>query len=678
VRADIQGLRAIAVLLVLGFHLWPQQLTGGYVGVDVFLVISGFLITSHLLRAPPRSLRDVGDFWARRLRRLLPASLLVIVVTVIAGCLVLPVTRLADLGRDAGAATLYFVNWVLAASSVDYLGAESDPSPLQHYWSLSVEEQFYFLWPLLIAATLWVLARTKTRGRWSLVTVLVLFAGASLATSIIWTGVAPASAYFVTPTRLWELAAGGVLAAVIAARAAPTLVSPPVRAVAAWLGLGLIAVSAFLFTGETPFPGVAALLPIVGTLLVISARSDGGFSPTRVLALRPIQHLGDVSYSLYLWHWPLIVLLPFVIGGTLTIAWKLGIIVVAILLATATKLYIEDPVRRARWLSARLVRTYGLAAAGMAVAVAVAFIPIVQVTTIAAASQEQLEEAEEANVDCFGAAALGTDGCELRGTGIVPAPAVAIDDKSDAYLDECFAFPPFDDVATCSYGDPDAKYSIALVGNSHAGQWLPAMQEYVRTHDARVTTFLGSRCRPSSALIVFDTAAISQGCREWGERVVEATTDGQYDLVVLTVASNGELVGVPQSDFYEASVGGFVQPIEAWDEARQPVLLIRDTPIPGFKVPDCVAVNPAAVATCDGPRAEWLTPDPLVTAAEQVDGDHLTVADFSDRFCDAETCYSVLGGVLVYFDALHVSATFSATLAPFLSEEIDALLPGSP
>ena len=220
-RTDIQALRAVAVSLVFAYHLWTDHLTGGFIGVDVFFVISGFLISSHLLRMPPRSVPDLITFWARRVKRLLPASLLVLAVTFVASRLVAPETQWATTAKQAGAAALYVVNWLLAADSVDYLAAESAPAPVQHFWSLSVEEQFYFVWPLLIGLLAWWATR---RGRTRTVVIgLGVVVAASLATSVCQTATAPAEAYFVTPTRAWEFALGGVAACLLTA---PTPTTP--------------------------------------------------------------------------------------------------------------------------------------------------------------------------------------------------------------------------------------------------------------------------------------------------------------------------------------------------------------------------------------------------------------------------------------------------------------------
>ncbi|MCU1412359.1 MAG: hypothetical protein JWR04_3066 [Rhodoglobus sp.] len=661
VRTDIQGLRAIAVLLVLGFHLWPEYLGGGFVGVDVFFVISGFLITGHLVRNPPRGPADVASFWSRRLRRLLPASLIVIAVTVVAGALLFPVTRLAPLVADALASTFYVENWRLALSSVDYLAERTAASPLQHYWSLGVEEQFYLLWPVLIG--LLVLRRGRLVA--GIATVLAL----SLAASVVWTWTQPAVAYFVTPTRLWELAAGGLLAVLL-----PSLprLGAGVRAGAAWAGILLIAVSALVFTQSTPFPGVAALLPVVGTLLVLAADSrTGRLSPDVLLRLRPVQFVGDTSYAIYLWHFPLIVFATFQFGGGLTAVQKAVILAVSLGLAWLTRVLVEDPVRRSAWLR-RPVRTFGLAAAATLLAAALTLVPTTHIGALDAQAVTVRAEVVAANDGCLGAAALATTGCAVTtGTGTIPSPERALDDFSIAYADGCLAPSPFREVVTCEYGDREhPAYRVALVGNSHAAQWLPALQALAGDRSLSITTYLAVGCMPTSSSLVLDTPEATANCLEWGRQVVDQTATGGYDLIVASSASLFDVTGVEGDAAYPAKTDGYSSVLGAW--AGSKVLVIRDTPFPGFDIPECVAAKGAA--ECGGDRSAWVTPDPLADAAAALPRPGLSTVDLDDLFCSATTCYPVIGGVLVYVDYSHFGATFGASLAPYLAPALDAAL----
>ncbi|MES2170923.1 MAG: acyltransferase, partial [Actinomycetota bacterium] len=344
-RPDIQTLRAIAVLAVLAYHLFPAQISGGFVGVDVFFAISGYLIIGHLLRGlQSRGRVGLADFWARRARRLLPASLLVLVASGVATVLLVPQVLWSEWFKELTASAAYVQNWLLSINAVDYLGADSGPSPSQHYWSLSVEEQLYIIWPLVLVIIVALAGRTRTRAiNLTIGVVLVAATVASFIYSVWDVAVDPAAAYFVTPARAWEFGAGGLLAyfAWLPGRGRLHL-----RTAAVWLGLAMILLSVLLYTAKTPFPGATALVPVIGTLLVIWADQPGTrWSPRVVLSIRPVIWIGDISYSLYLWHWPLIILIPAATGRDLSTLERFGIVLVSIVLAWFTKRFVEDPVR---------------------------------------------------------------------------------------------------------------------------------------------------------------------------------------------------------------------------------------------------------------------------------------------------------------------------------------------
>lgn len=315
-RKDIQALRALAVGLVVVYHLWPKRLTGGFIGVDVFFVISGFLITSHLIAKPPQSLKDFGEFWGRRIRRLLPIAFLVMALTGIGVYFLAPVTQWANSGKQLLASAFYVQNWALAGEAVDYLAADNVPTALQHYWSLSVEEQFYIFWPLFLG----ILGFTAVRQSFISTKVFVgsgvtLLIAVSLAWSYYLTATSPGEAYFVTTTRMWELALGGLGAFVFPWLMAKIGQRRFIRPILSWVGIAMIMYAAVTFSGATAFPGVSALIPVLGTVFVLVANAEANpGSPTWFVTSQPIQHLGDISYGIYLWHWPIIVLLPAVLG----------------------------------------------------------------------------------------------------------------------------------------------------------------------------------------------------------------------------------------------------------------------------------------------------------------------------------------------------------------------------
>ncbi|TQM24317.1 peptidoglycan/LPS O-acetylase OafA/YrhL [Microbacterium kyungheense] len=383
-RPEIQALRAVAVTLVLLFHLWESRVPSGFIGVDVFFVISGFLITTQLLREVERtgSIRLL-DFWARRIRRLLPAAFVVIAVTILAVTVVLPQSARTPSLLEAAASALYVENWASIARHLGFLPWVDYPLPVEHFWTLSVEEQFYLVWPILILAGLGIAAvggrrRGMTRGRLQIVAVVMVCALLlSFAYSLWLTLRHPFHAERSTPSVVWEFAAGGLLALV------PRLPELRLRArviaamhyVASWGGLAMI-VGAALVPELMLHPAPGALLPVAGTVLVIWGETRRSWlSPTRYGSMRPVQFVGDVSYGIYLWHQPIYVLVLLSTGTNVRSVGALAVVAASILLGYLSKRFIEDPFRTSAFWKP-LPRTYGFAAGGMLLIAALAAVAI--------------------------------------------------------------------------------------------------------------------------------------------------------------------------------------------------------------------------------------------------------------------------------------------------------------
>lgn len=434
-QPHIQGLRAIAVLLVVIYHVWPGRLSGGYVGVDVFFVISGFLITGQLARELQRSGRvNLPSFWAKRARRLLPASITVLVFCALAMIFILPMSALPAEIRELLASTFYVENWALALSSVDYLALQ-DATTTQHYWSLSLEEQFYVIWPLLLVGATWLSVKFAAQKRWfSLAAVTAVVTVASLAASVLYTASNPAEAYFVTFTRMWEFGIGGVLALL-----------PAVRPRGAWAqnivgyaGLAMILAAGWFFDHDTPFPGYTALLPVLGTAFVIMTdRREKWWDVGSVLSGRPQRFIGDISYSMYLWHWPLIIAAPYVPGWGMDGWNRVALVGITILLAWLTKIAIEDPARTWSVLTKRKPRfTFAGAVALMAISSVFIGIAWVAVQPRFDAARAELQAIATDPPECFGVS--GDAGCvnpELVGA-VIPDPGFGNADKPGHV--ECF------------------------------------------------------------------------------------------------------------------------------------------------------------------------------------------------------------------------------------------------
>ncbi|MCW2680003.1 MAG: acyltransferase, partial [Frankiales bacterium] len=347
-RPDVEGLRAVAVLLVVASHVLGVP-AGGYVGVDVFFVISGFLITGLLLREHGRTGRiSLRDFYARRVRRLLPAAVLVLAVTNVAAYLLFTGERAGQVLRDSLWSLGFLANVRFADIGTDYFDQTRPASPVQHYWSLAVEEQFYVLWPCLLMAALWLGSRGLGRRRGT-AAVLLLVTVASLAWSVLLTAEDAPTAYFSSPARAWELGVGALLA-VLAQTDLPRRIPLAAGTALGWIGLGGILVAAFAYSDRTPFPGSAALLPVLAAAAVLLGGEAGAARPNPVLVNPVATYVGRLSYSLYLWHWPVLVLSVAVLPEALHVVVPL---VLSFVLAALCHHLVEEPVHRSSWLSRR-------------------------------------------------------------------------------------------------------------------------------------------------------------------------------------------------------------------------------------------------------------------------------------------------------------------------------------
>ncbi len=669
VRVDIQALRTVAVLAVVLYHLWPNRLTGGYTGVDVFFVISGFLITSHIVREAEAGAFSVTAFWARRLLRLLPASLLVLAVTAVGVWALAPMQLWTQWFREIAASTLYAQNWILAADAVDYMAAENVASPVQHYWSLSAEEQFYLVWPLLLALALGVGRFRGSGWRPTAVTTLALVTVISAVTSVVWTSIDQSTAYLVTPTRAWEFGAGALLAFSPALRVW--------RTAAVWVGLALIAVSAVAFTPDTPFPGMWAAVPVIGTALVIAGRTQDRVT-LGLMSLRPVQFLGDVSYSIYLWHWPLIVLVPFWTGHSLRTFDKVAILGVTILLAWATRRWVEQPVLARR----RKIRDWVTFAAAAVAGALVLALTLAGTYTATHRNENELRIAAGLVADppaCFGAAARPLDGqaCAVEDLPSGPTPPidVASADTPALFRDRCDGTSKTDAIPKpCQVGDQDSPVRIALIGDSHAVQYSAMLGEIASRNGWALDGYSKGAC-PFSDVRREQDAVLHAACTEWVERATKMLIEGDYDLVLTSQVSGvawSPPSGQAPDDFAE---GGLVSLWTSLADRGIRVAAIADVPRPQKGVLDCLLKASGDVSTaCRTPRADAMLFDPQPEAVAQLARPDVTLIDMTDIYCDGRECLPVIGGVLVYRDSNHLTNTFAGTLKPYFEAALRPLL----
>ena len=669
-RPEIQALRAVAVVVV--YHLWPNTLAGGFVGVDVFFVISGFLITAHLMREADRTGRiNLPKFWAKRIRRLLPASLTVLAASAVGVFLLVPQMYWTQFFQEIAASAVYAQNWVLAASSIDYLAAENVASPVQHFWSLSVEEQFYLVWPILIGLVVLAAQRLSLRARRSLVfAALALVAAASLYYSVTYTASNPGEAYFATTTRAWEFAAGGLLAVVGSAVKAPA----GVRTLVAYVGWAGIAYAVATYSGQTAFPGSAALLPVLATVAVIWAGDpDSALSPNRLLGTRPVQFLGGVSYSVYLWHWPLIVFATIVFVDVHD-ATKIAIVIASLGLAWLTTVLVENPARDWKALVGRRPRWTLLA---MVIAVALVAVPTAAASWLT--SQQASADTARAAVavasadECFGASvfAVPAGACDdVEHETLTPLASFAVDDEPEVYHNGCYSDLTTADLNTCVVGDAASDTSVALIGDSHAVSWYPAMKTIAEDNSWALSPFLKSSCPMNAALKEDEEAEVERSCATWNDSLAEtlAAQPEALDMVVLSHSAAGDNYGSDQD-----AIDGYRAAWEPLVERGTEVVVIRDVPRMEEGTNRCIADTAGADAACDRPENEAVLDDLMVEAAEDQPG--VTVIDMNDFFCRDGSCTPVAGGVVGYRDSHHITATYSATLAPYLEQRLAESVP---
>jgi peptidoglycan/LPS O-acetylase OafA/YrhL len=634
VRSEIQALRGIAVALVVVCHLWPSVLPGGYVGVDVFFAISGFLITGHLLREERISL---AAFWARRARRILPAALFVLGVCALATLAIVPETRWPQFLTEIRASALYVQNWQLAASAVDYFASADGPSPVQHYWSLSAEEQFYLVWPIVL------LALRRHAG-----IAMAVIALASLGYSIHDTASDPAAAYFITPTRAWEFAAGGLLAFAGTSR----------RPWVSWVGLVAIALAAVFYSPATPFPGFTAALPVAGALAVISAR------PPAPLRFKPLLFLGDISYSVYLWHWPLLTLAPYATAGRVDTPTTLTVLMLTILLAWLTKLLIEDPIRHRRL---RVLPTF--ASAGVATAAVLGL-----VASGNAQLRGDLQAAERASAQvlasappCFAAQARDPEhSCrnpKLRLT-VVPTPIEA----HKQHNSPCPKLEVRGLLYVCGFGVAPAKATttVALVGDSHAAHWRAALSVVAKAKNWTGVSLSHTGCPLSKATKNLPQPRRSE-CVQWNKQVLQwFKRHPEVTTVFVSQISGGAGVIAPGRDQLAAQRAGYAAAWKALPATVKEIIVLRDTPkVVGDTdtcVQEAIARHRPAGTACAVSRRSALTIDSATRAASG----RARVIDLTSFFCDRRRCYPVIGGALVFKDQNHMTETWSASLGPYL------------
>ena len=665
-RPDIEGLRAIAVLLVVLGHAGVPFVRGGYVGVDVFFVISGFLITSLLLGELSRSGSiSIRRFYARRAVRLLPVATLVVGATVIAGWLWLPATRLRSILVDAASSSVYAINYRLAVQGTDYLAAEGPPSPLQHFWSLAVEEQFYLVWPvlLIVLAVLW-----RKRGKvpiWPIAGTLALVIAASLYLSVTQTASAAPWAYFGSHTRAWELAVGA-LVALFATQAAR--LPKAIAAAMGWMGVAAILTSAALFNETSPFPGYLALLPVLGTAFVICAgcRSQDG-DVQGLLGIRPMQLIGKLSYGWYLWHWPLLLIGPAALGVEPSLSVNLSLIAAAFILSGISYELVENPIRNRRNLRSIPWRgiSLGVALSGsVAIAAAVAFVAVPPAVGTGDAVDLTNRTLTEDELKDF---LISASDMTEAPANLTPSLDAASGDLPPIYADGCHLdYEELAPEAPCLYGNPDGDRTMVLFGDSHAAHWFPALNVFATQNDWRLLSFTKSACpAPSIVTFISELNRDYDECVTWRAETLASIDRMEPDLLVMST-SDGNSPKEKQNQ-EQIWTDGLVESFNAINNDKTRLAFIADTPSFPEKVPDCIAQNLTEVSQCNGsPQESVRKPERRSMVIEALEANGVTVIDPLPLFCTTDVCPVVTGNVLMFRDGHHVSTAYAELISPFL------------
>ncbi|MEV1023217.1 acyltransferase family protein [Streptomyces sp. NPDC050264] len=681
-RADIQGLRAVAVTLVVLSHAGVRQFSGGYLGVDVFFVISGFLITSLLARELDRTGRvSLTRFYARRALRLLPASTLVAVATLAGAYLFLSKVRFTTYAGDAIASGLYAVNLRLAVSGTDYLQATDPPSPFQHFWSLAVEEQFYVVWPLVLTAAHLVARRRERPGRtaWRTVAVPTGIAAAILALSFFLsvrtTPMSPSWAYFGSHTRAWEPAAGALLA--LCAHRLRRMPAPLAGALS-WVGLAAVVGSALTFDDATPFPGYAALVPVAGAVLVLA----GGCVPSRfggelLLRQRALTGIGGLSYGWYLWHWPLLVILPVALDRPTAGAHsRLAVCAFALLLAWLTLRLVENPVRFGAVFRDRPRGALGLGAGLTAGAVTLALVaalfpPAIDSGRPAPGLAAALDRAPDPQARLSRLLAAPND---VVPGNLSPGLAEIKAGRSAVYRDGCHVGLNSVDVPPCVYGDPTSATTVVLFGDSHAAQWFPAIERLARERHWRLVSLTKASCKVADVTIVSGGKPYAT-CDTWRTKVLARIADLRPDLVIASSSEAGTPAHPDTGGAVRQWTAGFERTYRAIRASGARVAALLDTPWPASDAVDCAGTHPLDLGRCTatpGRAAKDPRRAAAVRAAAASSG--ATVIDPVRWLCAPGVCPVLVGDTLVYRDDGHMAEAYARALAPVLDAELTRTL----
>ena len=669
-RPEVEGVRAVASLLVAVFHIWLGRVSGG---VDVFFVIAGFLTTTTLLGHVRRygRIRPVS-FMARLASRLFPAAAVVIAAVSLLSLVLLLPYQWSQTFTEAVASATYVENWQLYRAGVDYLTQDQFHSPLQNFWAMSVQGQFYLIWAVLFGG-LAVVGRLAASRRFTahLIGSLAALSILSFGYALYAVGQDQSSAYYNTAARAWEFGLGG-LAAVILPH---VVIRRSIRLVAGWVGLLGIVSCGFVLQVSTEFPGVAALWPTLSVVLILVAGTGGRSAQgaETLLASRGLVWLGGLSYGLYLWHWPILVFYREYTQAPPGLAAGVAIIAAAIVLAWLSKTFVEDPLHRrvpaggpTRW---QLVKPFALLVA----AALVAGVALGGVTVAAARDTAAAHRRAVAGENCFGAAALASwSACSATAAWSAAVPRV--DSANDGYPvdgDQCMTNTTGTELKECVFGVRGATTRVVLIGNSHAVSLFKAYEQVAINRGWELHVFYKTGCVWNAASRRDDSELARSSCHTWVDKLQARLAEQPAYTYALTGYSAKKSVYVDESGRPDerAGIDGFRKAWAPLASRGTRILALRDNPvIPDIRRLSCQQ-RPGTVQTCAVSAAEGLAARDLIVEAA-TDWPGAAVIDLQKYYCLDGLCPLVVGGVKVYRDLGHLTATYSLTLAPYLDAEI--------
>lgn len=606
---QIQALRALAAILVLLFH--AHVVDGGYIGVDIFYVISGYLITGLIVREiEDRGGLNFKAFYIRRIKRLLPTSFFILMVTALSAWYLYPGTMREDLGRHIFAAAIYISNFLFAFWQMDYQNLNAIPPVVVHFWSLAVEEQFYLFWPVII------LLAYKLGGRRRLFQIIAVLTAASFLFSLYLTEISPIWAFYSLPTRAWELGIGALLLA-IPKKYTLSVFYP-------WAALALILYSTIFYTEKTPFPGTAAIAPVIGTAAAIASISSWPRTFNFFANLRITQWLGEISYPLYLWHWPLLVIPMVYFGRGLSIIERVFAVIATLVFADLTHRFIEQPLRHIS-LSTRKIITGAIAASLIATGTGLA---------ISATANDTIT--------------LNT-GETYSLTEILERPKV--------YIDGCHVNNGETLSGDCTYG-PKTDRTIVLFGDSHAAQWMPVLEKLAFKKNFTLVSLTKSACPAAEVVKVEANGYKNADCSAWRKNSIARIQALQPEAVLVSGMQHFELPSgfLSRAQWWRE---GQAKTYKALQGSSENLIYISDTPHPVRDIPSCLAAGRVDQCNSTEPSEAIFTP-----GWKQINP--------TSWFC-TEDCPAVLNGVVIYRDASHISVMASEMVEPQLLSTLISL-----